>query len=185
MAHPYHHALSSVKKWGGEVEDYIELHSWLDASKLILADFRHRALRHHAEGIFLMETVFGKTLTLSSGRVIPTRWVGEQHVREDLGHIPSFADWARAIRPEPWMGRTPKIEAEVEPLPAAPDPAPDPFYPLLGLVPDAAAFTVLRAAARAFHPTIRKDSGLRLARRRFYRQMLAAHAAAVSTFPGT
>ena len=30
MAHPYHHALSSVKKWGGVVEDYIELHSWLD-----------------------------------------------------------------------------------------------------------------------------------------------------------
>lgn len=180
MAHPYHHALSSVKKWGGVVEDYINLHSWFDASKLILADFRHRALRHHAEGIFLMETVFGKTLTLSSGRVIPTRWVGEQHVREDLGLIPSFADWARAIRPEPWMGRTPKIEAEIEPLPAAPDPAPDPFYPLLGLTADAAAFTVLRAAARAFHPIIRKDPGLRLARRRFYRQMLAAHAAAAS-----
>ena len=23
MAHPYHHALSSVKKWGGTVEDYV------------------------------------------------------------------------------------------------------------------------------------------------------------------
>lgn len=122
--------------------------------------------------------MFGKTLTLSSGRVIPTRWVGEQHVREDLGHIPSFADWARAIRPEPWMGRTPKIEAAVEPLQAARTPPPDPFYPLLGLTADAAAFTVLRAAARAFHPTLRKDPGLRLARRRFYRQMLGAHAAA-------
>ena len=63
MAHPYHHALSSVKKWGGEVEDYIELHSWLDASKLILADFRHRALSHHAEGIFMLETIFGVTIT--------------------------------------------------------------------------------------------------------------------------
>nr|WP_198672116.1 hypothetical protein [Pseudogemmobacter bohemicus] len=60
----------------------------------------------------------------------------------------------------------------------APTPAPDPFYSLLGLPPDATAFTVLRAAARAFHPTIRKDPGLRLARRRFYRQMLGAHAAA-------
>ena len=189
MADPYHHALSSVKKWGGVVEDYIELHSWFDASKLILADFRHRALRHHAEGIFLMETVFGKTLTLSSGRVIPTRWVGEQHVREDLGHIPSFADWARAIRPEPWMGRTQKIETEVEPLQTAPTRTPDPFYPLLGLSPDVSGFKVLRAAARAFHPTIRRDPGLRLARRRFYRQMLAAHATAAPqgspTSPGT
>ena len=48
MAHPYHHALSSVKKWGGTVDDYLPHHEFFDASKLILADFRHRALRHHA-----------------------------------------------------------------------------------------------------------------------------------------
>ena len=114
MAHPYHHALSSVKKWGGAVEDYIGIHEWYDESKKILADFRHRALRHHAEGIFMAETVFGRTITLSSGRVIPTRWVGEQHVTEDLGRIPSFADWARAIRPEPWMGRPQRLEATLE-----------------------------------------------------------------------
>jgi hypothetical protein len=51
MAHPYHHALSSVKKWGGTVEDYLAVHGWFDESKKIIADFRHRALRHHAEGI--------------------------------------------------------------------------------------------------------------------------------------
>ena len=48
MAHPYHHALSSVKKWGGAVDCYLALHSWFDASKEITADFRHRALRHHS-----------------------------------------------------------------------------------------------------------------------------------------
>ena len=63
----------------------------------------------------MAETIFGPTLTLSTDRVIPTRWVGEQHVREDLGFIPSFADWVKAIRPEPWMGRAAKIEAEVDP----------------------------------------------------------------------
>ena len=46
MAHPYHHALSSVKKWGGTADDYIEIHSWYDQSKELIADFRHRALRH-------------------------------------------------------------------------------------------------------------------------------------------
>jgi len=30
MAHPYHHALSSVKKWGGRPEDYQAIHDWLD-----------------------------------------------------------------------------------------------------------------------------------------------------------
>ena len=71
------------------------------------------------EGIFLAETIFGTTLTLSSGRIIPTRWIGEQHVREDLGVIPSFADWARTIRPKPWMGRAQRIETEVDPFIAA------------------------------------------------------------------
>ena len=33
MAHPYHHALASVKKWGGEVSDYLPLHDWFDQSK--------------------------------------------------------------------------------------------------------------------------------------------------------
>ena len=49
-----------------------------------------------------------------------TRWVGEQHVKEDLGFIPSFADWVKAIRPEPWMGRTERIEAQVDPYLASP-----------------------------------------------------------------
>lgn len=114
MSHPYHHSLSSVKKWGGEVEDYIKIHSWFDESKEMFADFRHRALRHHAEGIFLCEKLFGLTITLSTGRVIPTRWVGEQHVKEDLGRIPSIQDWFSCIHPESWMGKTQKIEAEME-----------------------------------------------------------------------
>ena len=35
MAHPYHHALSSVKKWGGTVEDYLPIHSWFDVIRTI------------------------------------------------------------------------------------------------------------------------------------------------------
>ena len=107
-----------MKKWGGAVDDYLAIHSWFDASKKITADFRHRALRHHAEGIFMAETIFGPTITLSSGRVIPTRWVGEQHVVEDLGFIPSFADWVRCIRPQPWMGRAQPIHKLVDPFAA-------------------------------------------------------------------
>jgi hypothetical protein len=113
MAHPYHHSLSSVKKWGGKIADYQRIHDRFDESKKIIADFRHRALRHHAEGIFMAETIFGSTITLSSGRVIPGRWIGEQHVREDLGFIPSFADWVKSIRPEPWMGKALRLEVSL------------------------------------------------------------------------
>ncbi len=85
MGHCYHHALSSVKKWGGAAEDYLPIHQWFDESKAITADFRHRALRHHAEGIFMAERFFGTTITISTGRVVPVRLIGEEHVREDQG----------------------------------------------------------------------------------------------------
>lgn len=113
MANPYHHSLSSVKKWGGEVSDYLKIHDWFDASKEFLADFRHRALRHHAQGIFECERIFGSTITLSTGRVIPTRWVGEQHVTEDCGFIPSLQDWFLEIVPKEWMNRPQKLSKEL------------------------------------------------------------------------
>src|SRR5436309_16050317 len=103
MAHAYYHALSSVHRWGGRVEDYLPLHQWLDESRRFLPDFRHRALRHHTEGIAIAERLFGVTLTLSTGRVIPLRYVAEQHIKEDLRRLPTAADWLRCIRPEAWM----------------------------------------------------------------------------------
>lgn len=114
MAHCYYHALSSVRKWGGNVEDYLPLHQWFDQSKAILADPRHRALRHHAEGIFMLEALFGATIVNADGRSVPVRLVGEQHVREDLGSIPSFADWARLITPQAWMLRGHRLDQPVE-----------------------------------------------------------------------
>jgi len=115
VAHPYHHALSSVKKWGGPVQDYLAIHEWFDASKEMHGDFRHRALRHHAQGIYEAQRMFGETITLSTGRVIPTRYIGEQHVTEDLGFIPSLSDWLIQIQPKPWMNnRVAKLSQEVE-----------------------------------------------------------------------
>ncbi len=100
---PFHHAESSARKYGGVAEDYLPVHQWFDESKSYLADFRHRALRHHAEGIFLAERLFGPTITNSQGRRVPTRFLGEQHVKEDLGRIPSVQDWFEWIAPQPWM----------------------------------------------------------------------------------
>ena len=103
MAHPYHHAVSSAKKYGGEAQEYLRLHQWFDGSKAHMADFRHRALRHHSEGIFMLEDIFGATITISTGRVVPVRFIGEQHVLEDLGRIPTVQDWLGKIQPESWM----------------------------------------------------------------------------------
>ncbi len=119
MAHSYYHAVSSARKWGGKPEDYQSVHHYLDGSKVILSDFRHRALRHHSEGCWAAEALFGATLTNSDGRDVPIRMIIERHIIEDLGFIPSFADWCRCIKPLPWMGRTGQIIGDDEPTPSS------------------------------------------------------------------
>jgi hypothetical protein len=113
MANPYHHALSSQRKWGGAIADYIAIHTWFDESKEHHGDFRHRALRHHAQGIFEAERVFGHTITTAAGREVPVRWIGEQHVVEDCGRIPSLSDWLCCIKPERWMNKPRRLAQEL------------------------------------------------------------------------
>lgn len=114
MATAYTHALSSARRWGGEPEEYLAIHQWFDATKELIGDFRHRALRHHATGIVEAERLFGVTITLKSGRVIPTRLVAEQHLIEDFGRIPTVQDWLESIKPEPWMTRSARLSKELE-----------------------------------------------------------------------
>ena len=106
MTHAVLHAQSSVRRFGGKVEDYLPIHDWLDASKEMFCDFRHRALRHHSHGVFEAERLFGSTITNSEGKLIPTRYIAERHIKEDCGGIvPSVSDWLSRIRPETWMSR--------------------------------------------------------------------------------
>ena len=68
----------------------------------------------HAEGIFLAERLFGHAIVNRDGRVIPVRHIGEQHVREDLGRIPSFQDWISEMATPRWMyGQRMLIHREV------------------------------------------------------------------------
>jgi hypothetical protein len=65
---------------------------------------RHNlSLGMNAEGIFLCERIFGVSITNSEGKEIPVRYIGEQHVKEDLGRIPTAQDWLTRIKPERWM----------------------------------------------------------------------------------
>jgi hypothetical protein len=75
----------------------------LDESKVFFPDFRLRALRHHAEDIFLAEKLFRVAIVNSEGKPVAVPYVGEQHVREDLGRIPTAQDWLLQIHPQRWM----------------------------------------------------------------------------------
>ncbi len=111
---PYYHAVSSARKFGGVPDDYLDIHEWFDESKAHYADFRHRALRHHSAGVYECQTRFGTTIVNSSGRHVPVRLIGEQHVLEDSGWIPSVADWLKHIEPQAWMMKVAVKSKELE-----------------------------------------------------------------------
>lgn len=51
----------------------------------------------------MAERIFGTTITNFDGKQVPVRYIGEQHVKEDLGRIPSVQDWFSQILAERWM----------------------------------------------------------------------------------
>lgn len=110
MAHVYYHAEQAMRMFGGKIQDYLEINQWFDETKERIGDFRHRALRHHSQGIFECESIFGLTITNSDGKEVPVRLLGEMHCLADLGRVPSVADWLSCIRPEPWMARATPVK---------------------------------------------------------------------------
>lgn len=87
---PSLHAKNSVRKHGGKPEDYLDIHEWFDQTKAHVADMRHRAVLHNSMGIYICAQVFGVTRTNSDGKTYDVRDIGEDHVIEDLGRIPSL-----------------------------------------------------------------------------------------------
>jgi hypothetical protein len=102
----WHHAVSAARKWGGKPEDYIEVEEFIDSSKKIIGDPRHRSLYHHTEGVWLCQRIFGRTLAVEREHAtiqVPVRLVAERHVLEDLGWLPSPADYIGGMPIKTWM----------------------------------------------------------------------------------
>jgi uncharacterized protein DUF6915 len=129
VSNPLVHAERSARRWGGTPEDYLAVHRWFDATKACLADNRHRMVLHNAFGVLLCEQVFGPAITNSAGRRVFIRDIGLQHIREDLGCVPTLADCLAELPLRPWMGgarlarphpkaTSPESEATEEPCPA-------------------------------------------------------------------
>lgn len=112
---PYYHSLSSAKKFGGSWEDYIAIHNWFDETKQYTGDWTHRALRHHSAGIEWAIEKFGHVIVNKDQKHVPVKMIGEQHVQEDCGFIPTVQDYLKCLTkaPEPWMLRVAVKSSEV------------------------------------------------------------------------
>ncbi len=113
----WHHAQSAARKWGGTPDDYIDVEEFIDSSKKVVGDVRHRSLYHHTTGVWLCQEVFGRTLTVGErGIQVPVRLVAERHILEDLGWLPSPADYIDGMPIRPWMSGAQRREVPLSHL---------------------------------------------------------------------
>lgn len=95
------HSLLSKKKFNGEATDYLQIHKFLDSSKLFYFNLRHRILLHNTYGIDLCTRKFGETLVNSSNQTILVRDIAAEHCKEDLlGVVPTLNQWFKYIDEE-------------------------------------------------------------------------------------
>lgn len=104
----WNHAQSAAKKWGGRPEDYLPIHEFIDSSKQVIGDVRHRSVYHHTLGVYLCQRIFGNTITAAKAsghgsHEVPVRLIAERHILEDLGWLPSPADYINGMAIKPWM----------------------------------------------------------------------------------
>lgn len=106
MSNPHIHSKSSVKRWGGKIEDYIELHKFLDSPKSCMNNNTSRMLTHNTWFIYeVIPRVFGYNIINSEGKSVDTVDIAMLHVSEDFRHrfIPTPQDYLKHIEIQPWM----------------------------------------------------------------------------------
>lgn len=109
---PWVHAQNSAKKFGGSPNDYLEIHEFIDMTKTHFIGFQHRAILHNTFGIYICEKIFGATIFNSDNKYVEVRYIVIEHIKEDLGFVPTVKEWVDKIPYEPWMSGQAKIVSE-------------------------------------------------------------------------
>jgi hypothetical protein len=101
MANAFIHAEISVKKHGGNTDDYYAIHDFCDSSKEVEASNRHRAYFHTMWGVKnVVVPLFGHTITNSDGKKVNVKDVCESdHILPDYGgkFIPALSDFIECV----------------------------------------------------------------------------------------
>lgn len=106
MANPLIHAKSSVKRWGGKVEDYLPIHIELDRVKILMNNNTARCLTHNTWFCYeIIPRLYGYNISNSVGRSVDTVDVAMLHVAEDfrMKFVPTVQDYLKHLELQPWM----------------------------------------------------------------------------------
>tara|TARA_B100000475_G_C15012567_1_gene320944 strand:+ start:1145 stop:1588 length:444 start_codon:yes stop_codon:yes gene_type:complete len=106
MANPLIHSKSSVKRWGGKVEDYIAIHELIDSPKATMNNNSSRALTHNTWFAYtIIPKIFGYNITNSNGRSVDTVDIAMLHIAEDfrMKFVPTPQDYLKHMEVQAWF----------------------------------------------------------------------------------
>jgi hypothetical protein len=119
MANPLIHSKSSVKRFGGKVEDYLPIHILLDSPKTTMNNNTSRMLTHNIWFCYeIIPKIFGYNIINSDGKSVDTVDIAMLHCAEDfrMSGIPTVQDYLENMVVQPWMNNgvkpIPSVEAQ-------------------------------------------------------------------------
>jgi hypothetical protein len=105
MANSLIHSKSSVRRWGGKVEDYMPLHQLLDSPKCTMNNNTSRFLTHNTWFAYeIIPKIFGYNIINSDGKSVDTVDIAMLHILEDYKKfVPTPQDFLKHMEVQGWM----------------------------------------------------------------------------------
>jgi len=106
MANPEVHSKSSVKRWGGKIEDYLPIHQIIDSPKATMNNNTARTLTHNTWFAYeIIPKIFGYNITNSDGKSVDTVDIAMLHIAEDfrMKFVPTPQDYLKHLQLQAWM----------------------------------------------------------------------------------
>ena len=106
MANPLIHSKSSVKRWGGKIEDYLPIHELIDSPKATMNNNSSRFLTHNTWFAYaIIPKVFGYNILNSDNKSIDTVDIAMLHIAEDfrMKFVPTPQDFLKHMEVQGWM----------------------------------------------------------------------------------
>ena len=102
---PLQHARITAYRYGGEWQDWIAIHDWIDRSKAVFPSMQHRMFIHSDFGEWLAVRIHGEMIGAGDRTIISTHDLFRDHQVEDLGRVVTLAEWLREIDADYWTRR--------------------------------------------------------------------------------
>ena len=106
MANPLIHSKSSVKRWGGKVEDYLPIHELIDSPKATMNNNSARLLTHNTWFAYtIIPKIFGYNIINSEGKSVDSVDIAMLHIAEDfrMKFVPTPQDYLKHLEVQAWM----------------------------------------------------------------------------------